>query len=76
MQMTLPVFLAIFLIMSTMIIDAKNYNAVELNRIHLKNLYRNQILTRPITNNQSQTIVGLGLGIIEVSGIDPQKQVC
>ncbi len=54
---------------------AKNYSAVELNRIRLTKLYRNHILTRPSTKNLSQTTVAIGLGIIEVSGIDPQKQV-
>jgi hypothetical protein len=54
---------------------AKNYSAVELNRLRLTKLYRNHILTRPSLNNVSPTTVAIGLGIIEVSGIDPQKQV-
>jgi len=54
---------------------AKNYSEVELNRLRLTKLYRNHILTRPSTKNLSQTTVAIGLGIIEVSGIDPQKQV-
>jgi hypothetical protein len=54
---------------------AKNYSEVELNRLRLTKLYRNHILTRPSMNNISLTTVAVGLGIIEVSGIDPQKQV-
>ena len=56
-------------------IDAKSYNAVELNRLRITKLYRNHILTRPTAKNLSQTTVAIGLGIIEVSGIDPHKQV-
>jgi len=54
---------------------AKDYSPVELNRIRIVKLYRNSLLTRPSTKNVSQTIVAIGLGIIEVAGIDPQKQV-
>lgn len=53
----------------------KTYSAVELNRLSLTKLYRNHILTRPSMNNASLTTVAIGLGIIEVAGIDPQKQV-
>ncbi|CAF1281097.1 unnamed protein product [Rotaria sordida] len=67
----------IFLILTTISITtcAKNYSAVQLNRIRITKLYRNHILTRPLMNNLSQTTVAVGLGIIEVAGIDPQKQV-
>ncbi len=54
---------------------AKDYSPVELNRIRIVKLYRNSLLTRPSTKNVGQTIVAIGLGIIEVAGIDPQKQV-
>jgi hypothetical protein len=54
----------------------KKYNAVEKNRLRITKLYRNHILTRPSLKNVSQiTTVAIGLGIIEVAGIDPQKQV-
>jgi len=67
----------IFLMIITLLITtyAKNYSEVELNRLRLTKLYRNHILTRPSMNNISLTTVAVGLGIIEVSGIDPQKQV-
>ena len=55
-------------------ISTKEYTAVELNRIRIRNLYRNNLLTRPSTKN-NQTIVAIGLGIIEVAGIDPRTQV-
>ena len=76
MQMILQSFLAILMILLSTKIYAKNTNAVDLNRLRLKNLYRNQILIRPVMNNHTRTTVALGLGIIEVAGIDPQKQVC
>ena len=38
-------------------------------------LYEKHILTRPTIKNVSVTSVALGLGIIEVAGIDAQKQV-
>ena len=65
-------------IMMTIIIttSAKNYSTVELNRLRITKLYRNHILTRPFMKNSTQTTVAIGLGIIEVSGIDPQQQVC
>ncbi len=67
----------ILLMIITLLITtyAKNYSEVELNRLRLTKLYRNHILTRPSMNNISLTTVAVGLGIIEVSGIDPQKQV-
>ena len=55
--------------------NGKTYSAVELNRLSITKLYRNHILTRPSMNNASLTTVAIGLGIIEVAGIDPQKQV-
>ncbi len=55
---------------------AKNYSGVELNRLRLTQLYRNHILTRPSMDNISRTTVAIGLGIIEVAGLDPQRQVC
>jgi hypothetical protein len=45
-------------------ISAKEYTAIELNRIRIRNLYRNNLLTRPSTKS-NQTIVAIGLGIIE-----------
>lgn len=54
---------------------AKNYSAVEVNRKRITELYEKHILTRPTTKNVSQTAVALGLGIIEVAGLDAQKQV-
>lgn len=56
-------------------IDAKNYSAVELNRLRISKLYRSNLLIRPTTKNVSQTIVAIGLGIIEVAGINPHTQV-
>jgi hypothetical protein len=72
---TLYEYILPIVITLSMMTYAKNYSAVELNRIRLTKLYRNHILTRPSTKNLSQTTVAIGLGIIEVSGIDPQKQV-
>jgi hypothetical protein len=57
------------------VISTKNYSAIELNRIRITQLYRDYILIRPSMRNASQTVVAVGLGIIEVAGIDPQKQV-
>jgi hypothetical protein len=54
---------------------AKNYSAVELNRVRLVRLYRTHNLTRPLMKNASLTTVFVGLGILEVAGIDPKKQV-
>jgi hypothetical protein len=68
------ILLVIFTISIT--IDAKNYSAVESNRKRIAERYRSHILTRPSTKNVSQTTVAIGLGIIEVAGIDPQTQVC
>ena len=75
MQMILQ-FLLVMLIILLTETYAKNYNAVELNRLRLKNLYRNHVLIRPSMKNHTRTTVALGLGVIEVAGIDPQKQVC
>jgi len=61
--------------MMMMMIYAKDYSASELNRLRISKLYRSHLLTRPSTKNFSQTIVAIGLGIIEVAGIDPQTQV-
>jgi len=58
-----------------MMMYAKDYSAVELNRLRILKLYRSNLLIRPTTKNFSQTIVAIGLGIIEVAGIDPQTQV-
>lgn len=57
-------------------ISGKDYNAIELNRLRITQFYRNHLLTRPSTKNSTQTVVAVGLGIIEVQGIDPQEQVC
>ncbi len=65
----------IFQLEMIMIVYAKNYSAGELNRMRIKDLYRNHLLTRPSAKNISQTVVAVGIGIIEVAGIDPQKQV-
>ncbi len=69
-------FIIPMIITLSMTTYAQYHNAVESNRMRLKNLYRNHILIRPLIKNISQTTVALGLGIIEVAGIDPQKQVC
>lgn len=53
----------------------KEYSAYELNRLRITKLYRNHMLTRASTSNTNYTVVAIGLGIIEVEGIDPQKQV-
>lgn len=58
-----------------MMICAKNYSATELNRLRISKLYRNNLLIRPSAKNVSQTIVAIGLGIIEVAGINAQTQV-
>ncbi|CAF4485463.1 unnamed protein product [Rotaria sp. Silwood1] len=68
-------FISLILITISITIYAKNYSAVQRNRIKITKRYRNHILTRPSMNNLSQTTVAVGLGIIEVAGIDPQKQV-
>jgi hypothetical protein len=67
----LPVIITI-----SMTAYAKNYSAVESTRLRIKKLYRNHVLTRPSTQNISRTTVAIGLGIIEVAGLDPQRQVC
>jgi hypothetical protein len=63
------------LAMMMMIINAKDYSAAELNRLRITKMYQNNLLIRPSTKNVTQTIVAIGLGIIEVAGIDPQTQV-
>ena len=75
MQMRYDFSLLVLMNLSLMIY-AKNYSAFETTRTRLRDLYRYHILTRPTTDNTSRTTVAIGLGIIEVSGIDPQKQVC
>lgn len=69
-RFTLPVIIS--LLIRT---DAKTYSAVELNRKNLTDLYRTHVLTRPLMKNFSHITIAIGLGIIEVSGIDPQRQV-
>jgi len=66
---------AFILYLEMMTTYTKDYSAVELNRLRISKLYRNNLLIRPTTKNVSQTIVAIGLGIIEVAGIDPQTQV-
>ncbi|CAF4045272.1 unnamed protein product, partial [Rotaria sordida] len=56
-------------------IYAKDYSAAELNRLRITKLYRNHLLISPTMKNTTQTIVAIGLGIIEIEGIDPQQQV-
>lgn len=55
---------------------ARKYSVIEENRNRIARLYEDHVLTRPSTKNSSQTTVAIGLGIIEVAGLDPQKQVC
>ncbi|CAF3355300.1 unnamed protein product [Rotaria socialis] len=55
--------------------QAKNYSAILLNRLEITERYVHDMLTRPSMKNSSHTIVAVGLGVIEVAGIDPQKQV-
>ena len=57
-----------------LIISGRVNTAIELNRLRIKSLYRNNLLTRPSTKS-NHTIVAIGLGIIEVAGIDPRSQV-
>lgn len=54
----------------------RNYSASEANRLRIMRLYRDRLLIRPTVANLNQTIVAVGLGIIEVAGIDPKTQVC
>ncbi|CAF1409388.1 unnamed protein product [Rotaria magnacalcarata] len=61
--------------LNVLVIYGKDYTAYESNRLHITQFYRNHLLTRAQTKNSRQTIVAVGLGIIEVEGIDPQKQV-
>ena len=56
-------------------ISAKNYSATEANRLRIKTLYQANLLTRPPIKNTTQTVVAVGLGIVEVTGIDPRTQV-
>lgn len=65
----------VLIINSLMLVSTKTYSPVELNRLNLTMMYRNDLLTRPPLKNSTQSIVAIGLGIIEVAGIDPQKQV-
>lgn len=74
MQMTYKYILPIIITLSIKIY-AKNSNSLELNRLRVKKPYPNYIFIRPPIKNVSITTVAVGLGIIEVSGIDPQKQV-
>ena len=67
--------LVLLIINSLMLVSTKTYSPVELNRLNLTMMYRNDLLTRPPMKNSTQSIVAIGLGIIEVAGIDPQKQV-
>ncbi|CAF4171600.1 unnamed protein product, partial [Rotaria sp. Silwood2] len=60
--------------MMMMIIYAKDYSAAELHRLRITKLYRNHLLIRSSMQNITQTIVAIGLGIIEIEGIDPQQQ--
>ncbi|CAF1521493.1 unnamed protein product [Adineta ricciae] len=54
---------------------ARKYSVIEENRNRIARLYEDHVLTRPSTKNSSRTTVAIGLGIIEVAGLDPQKQV-
>jgi hypothetical protein len=65
----------IIMMIITTIVHGKNYSAIELNRLRITTLYQSHILTRPSTQNVSQTTVAIGIGILEIAGIDPQKQV-
>lgn len=65
---------ALVLFWKILMISCKGNTALETNRLRIKNLYRNNLLTRPSTTN-NHTIVAVGLGIIEVAGIDPRSQV-
>ena len=53
----------------------KDLTLTEKNRIRIKTLYEDHLLIRPSTNNVSPTVVAIGVAIMEVIGIDPQKQV-
>ncbi|CAF1055257.1 unnamed protein product [Adineta ricciae] len=53
----------------------KDHTLAEKNRIRIKTLYEDHLLIRPSTNNTSPTVVAIGVAIMEVIGIDPQKQV-
>lgn len=69
-------FIFVILLTPSESIQSKGYSPVQLNRLRITQIYRDHILTRPSKENGSLTTVAVGLGIIEVSGIDPQKQVC
>ncbi|CAF1196975.1 unnamed protein product [Adineta ricciae] len=53
----------------------KDHTLAEKNRLRIKSLYEDHLLIRPSTNNASPTVVAIGVAIMEVIGIDPQKQV-
>ena len=72
MQLTCGLILCLEIVTMTY---AKNYSAVEATRLRIKTLYEANLLTRPSMENTKHTIVALGLGIIEVAGIDPRTQV-
>ena len=55
---------------------AKDYSAIELNRLRMKELYRDHILLRPLMKSSDQITVAAGIEIIEVGGIDLKTQVC
>ncbi|CAF0952561.1 unnamed protein product [Rotaria sp. Silwood1] len=69
------VFILQLEIIMIMMIYAKNYSASELNRLRITKRYRNHLLIRSSMKNITQTIVSIGLGIIEIEGINPHQQV-
>ncbi|UJR37402.1 hypothetical protein I4U23_030107 [Adineta vaga] len=75
MQSIYGFILSIILTSTLMTTYARKYNHIEENRNRIAKLYEDRILTRPSTKNKSRTTVAIGLGIIEVAGLDPQKQV-
>ena len=72
MQLMCAFFLCLRVLM---MIDAKDYSAEESNRLRIRKLYRNNLLIRPSMKKSNRTIVAVGLGIIEVTGINPRTQV-
>ena len=69
---------AFVLYLSAMMITTafgKAHTPAEKNRMRIKQLYKDYLLIRPSTNKAQPTVVAVGLGIMEVIGIDPQKQV-
>ncbi|UJR08833.1 hypothetical protein I4U23_013087 [Adineta vaga] len=53
----------------------KHHTLAEKNRLRIKTLYKDNLVIRPSANHTRPTVVAIGLGIMEVIGIDPKQQV-